>query len=285
MSIEEGTLYVVATPIGNLQDMSPRAKEVLHKVDLILAEDTRVSGRLLREFGISTPLLAYHDHNERQTYQAIIGRLQAGKNIALISEAGTPLISDPGYRLVRAAHEAGLRLISVPGPCAAVAVLAVSGLPSDRFVYEGFLPARTSARRRRLEQLNHESRTLVFFESPHRLLESLADMQAIFGSDRRATLARELTKIHETVYSDTLQHILHWLQADANQRKGEFVIVVEGADKPAKAPDHEAQRVLAVILKYLPLSQAVAVASELLGGDKTRLYRLALELSGKYKPA
>lgn len=281
MSIEKGTLYVVATPIGNLQDLSLRAQEVLNKVDLIVAEDTRTSRRLLREFGISTPLLAYHDHNERQIYQSIIAHLQAGKNIALISDAGTPLISDPGYRLVRAAHEAGLKLISIPGPCAAVAALAVSGLPSDRFIYEGFLPAKAGARRRRLEQLSQESRTLVFFESPHRLLESLVDMQEIFGPDRRATIGRELTKIHETVYSDSLKHILEWLQADENQRRGEFVIVVEGKDRPAKALDLEAQRVLSVLLKYLPLSQAVAAASEVLGGERSMLYRLALELSGK----
>lgn len=281
MSIEKGTLYVVATPIGNLQDLSLRAQEVLNKVDLIVAEDTRTSRRLLREFGISTPLLAYHDHNERQIYQSIIAHLQAGKNIALISDAGTPLISDPGYRLVRAAHEAGLKLISIPGPCAAVAALAVSGLPSDRFIYEGFLPAKAGARHRRLEQLSQESRTLVFFESPHRLLESLVDMQEIFGPDRRATIGRELTKIHETVYSDSLKHILEWLQADENQRRGEFVIVVEGKDRPAKALDLEAQRVLSVLLKYLPLSQAVAAASEVLGGERSMLYRLALELSGK----
>ena len=281
MSIEKGTLYVVATPIGNLQDMSPRAKEILRGVDLIVAEDTRTSRRLLREFGISTPLLAYHDYNERQTYQAIIARLEAGKDIALISDAGTPLISDPGYRLVRAAHEAGLRLISVPGPCAAVAALAVSGSPSDRFIYEGFLPARSAARRRRLGQLSQESRTMIFFESPYRLLESLADIQDIFGPDRRATIGRELTKIHETIHSGSLRHVLEWLQGDENQRRGEFVIIVEGQDRPADTLDLEAQRLLSVLLKHLPLSQAVAAASEVLGGDRSKLYRLALELKGR----
>jgi 16S rRNA (cytidine1402-2'-O)-methyltransferase len=283
VSIDPGVLYIVATPIGNLQDLSPRAIEVLRSVDLILAEDTRTSRHLLQAFGIPTPLRAYHDHNEQRIYPAAIARLQAGENIALISDAGTPLISDPGYRLIRAAHEAGLRLISVPGPCAVTAAVAVSGLACDRFTYEGFLPAKTTARRRRLEQLSQEQRTMVFFESPHRLIDSLMDMQAVFGAERRATVARELTKVHETIYSDTLQYILQWLQRDENQRKGEFVIVVEGQNKPAKAPDREAQRLLSVLLKSLPPSQAVAAASELGGGARNKLYRLALELSGKRK--
>lgn len=281
MSIDPGVLYIVATPIGNLQDLSPRAIEVLRSVDLILTEDTRTSRHLLHAFGIPTPLRAYHDHNERRIYPAIIARLQAGENIALISDAGTPLISDPGYRLVRAAHEAGLRLISVPGPCAVTAALAVSGLACDRFTYEGFLPAKTAARRHRLEQLSQEQRTMVFFESPHRLIDSLMDLQAVFGAERRATVARELTKVHETIYSDTLQHILQWLQRDEDQRKGECVIVVEGQNKPAKVSDLEAQRLLLVLLKHLPPSQAVAAASEFLGGARNKLYRLALELSGK----
>ena len=283
MSIDPGVLYIVATPIGNLQDLSPRAIEVLRNVDLILTEDTRTSRHLLHAFGIPTPLRAYHDHNERRIYPAIIARLQAGENIALISDAGTPLISDPGYRLVRAAHEAGLRLISVPGPCAVTAALAVAGLACDRFTYEGFLPAKTAARRHRLEQLSQEQRTMVFFESPHRLIDSLMDLQAVFGAERRATVARELTKVHETIYSDTLQYILQWLQRDEDQCKGECVIVVEGQNKPAKASDLEAQRLLSVLLKYLPPSQAVAAASEFLGGARNKLYRLALELSGKRK--
>ena len=282
MSIEHGTLYVIATPIGNLEDMGPRAGKVLQGVDVILAEDTRTSQRLLRAYGIAKPLLAYHEHNERQLVDTVIRRLKAGKSVALISDAGTPLISDPGYHLTRAAHDAGIRLISVPGPCAAVAALAASGLPADRFSFEGFLPAKAAARRQRLKELHQEPRTMVFYEAPHRVMDSLADMAAILGAGRRACLAKEISKLHETVYADTLERIRQWLEESEERRKGEFVIAVEGAHPSEKTPEGiEAQRVLEALLKYLPPSQASAAASEITGVPKNSLYRLAIEIRAR----
>jgi len=279
VSIGPGALYVVATPIGNLEDLSPRACAVLKVVDTILAEDTRMSQRLLRAYGISKPLLAYHEHNERQLVNGIVKRLRAGEHIALISNAGTPLISDPGFHLIRAAHEAGVRLFSVPGPCAAVAALAVSGLPSDRFVFEGFLPAKMSARQRYLQDLRQEPRTMIFYETPHRLLSSLTDMAVVFGPARRACLAKEITKVHETIYVNALEGITKWLEEIEERQKGEFVIVVEGLHPDEKAREEQkAQAVLEVLLKYLPLSQASAAAAEITGIPKNMLYRLAIEI-------
>lgn len=279
MTLPQGILYVVATPIGNLQDLSPRAQTILRTVDLILAEDTRHSTVLLQAFGISTPLLAYHDHNETQTYASIIARLLAGEKIAIISDAGTPLISDPGFLLVRAAHQTDISVVTVPGPSAVIAALAISGLACDRFVFEGFLPSKVQSRREHLKTLQGERRALVFYESPHRITASLADMAAIFGPGRQATLARELTKLHETVRLDTLEGLLQWLKQDDNQRRGEFVIVVAGAPKADAENERSAEELVTKLLRYLPVSQAAAAASEISGMSKNKLYKLALRMN------
>jgi len=275
-----GQLFVVATPIGNLGDLSPRARETLATVDLIAAEDTRHSRRLLEHFGIRRPLVALHEHNERERCERLIERLQAGESVALISDAGTPLISDPGYRLVRAAREAGVPVVPVPGPSALIAALSVAGLPTDRFVFEGFLPAKAQARRSRLQALANEPRTLVFYESSHRIQAMLADLAEILGSDREAVLARELTKQFEQIEGGRLDHLCQWLDADENHRRGEFVVLVAGA--PAVEEEAgEVQRILEILLRELPVKRAAAVAAELTGRRRNELYRLALELSGQ----
>ena len=230
---QAGALHVVATPIGNLGDLTARAREVLASVDAICAEDTRHTRQLLGALGIERPLLALHEHNEADVAWKLVERLKAGDSLALVSDAGTPLVSDPGYRLVRDVRAAGLRVIPLPGACAAIAALSVAGLPSDRFCFEGFLPAKASGRRERLTALAREPRTLVFYESSHRIEESLADLVAMFGPDREAVLARELTKLFETVLGDTLEGIAAKVAADDNQRKGEFVLVVRGAGDEA----------------------------------------------------
>ena len=227
--MSEAGLYVVATPIGNLQDISLRALRVLGEVDCIAAEDTRHSARLLQHYDLRTPLVALHEHNEERATPALLARIAAGESVALVSDAGTPLISDPGYRLVVAAREQGLPVFVVPGPSAVTAALSVAGLPSDRFVFEGFLPAKAAARRNRLQQLAGETRTLVLFESSHRIEAAVADLAAVFGAQRRAVLCRELTKQFETVHGDELGRLGEWLAADPNQRKGEFVVLVAGA--------------------------------------------------------
>jgi 16S rRNA (cytidine1402-2'-O)-methyltransferase len=279
---KQGVLYLVATPIGNLGDMTLRAIEVLNSVDVIAAEDTRHSGKLLQHFGIKSPCLAYHEHNERQMCDKLVQRLQAGEQIALISDAGTPLVSDPGYHLVRAARQAGLQVVPVPGACALIAALSVSGLASDRFVYEGFLPAKSSARRQRLEALVDDARTLIFYESTHRIESSLADMAAIFGGQRQAVIARELTKRFETIHGDSLSALQAWLAADPDQHKGEFVVLVQGAVKAeAAAVDAETVRVLSILMQELPLKQAAAMAAKISGQKKNELYRLGLSLADK----
>lgn len=277
MSIEQGVLYVVATPLGNLGDLSPRAQETLAQVALIAAEDTRHSARLLRHFGIKTPLIALHEHNERERSAELIARLKAGDALALISDAGTPLISDPGYTLVRAAHAERLRVCPIPGPCALIAALSASGLPSDRFAFEGFLPARATARRAQLTTLQHEARTLIFYEAPHRLQDSLSDMCAAFSAERQAVLARELTKIFETVRNDSLQALCDFVRADPQQQQGECVILVQGA--PAqRAPTHDSETLLRALLTELPVKQAARLAAAISGGKKNDLYDLALRL-------
>lgn len=275
--MSEAVLYVVATPIGNLADMTARAIEVLQTVSLIAAEDTRHSARLMAHFNIKTPMISVHDHNERQRIERIIERLAAGESIALISDAGTPLISDPGFVLVRAVREAQFRVVPVPGCSALVTALCAAGLPSDRFVFEGFLPAKSLARRQRLEALAREERTLIFYESTHRILASLEDMQACFGSERMVVAARELTKTFETIKGAPVSELLEWMRQDANQQKGEFVVLVQGA--PAAAEDEvniEAMRVLDVLLDELPIKQAAALAARLTGLKKNFLYQLAL---------
>ncbi|KAF1691516.1 16S rRNA (cytidine(1402)-2'-O)-methyltransferase [Pseudoxanthomonas koreensis] len=265
-------LHVVATPIGNLGDLSPRAQQVLRDVAAICAEDTRRSGQLLAHFGIGTPLLALHEHNEQQLAERLVARLLAGDSLALVSDAGTPLVSDPGYRLVRAARAAGVKVSPVPGPSALIAALSVAGLPSDRFAFEGFLPAKASARRERLAELAGEPRTLVFYESAHRIGESLADLRAAFGDDRPAVLARELTKLFETALDGTLADLHARVEADPDQRKGEFVLVVQGMGEDADATLAEGRRVHAILAKQLPPSTAAKLAAEITGAPRKALY-------------
>lgn len=274
-----GTLYVVATPIGNLEDMTPRAIRILSEVDLIAAEDTRHSGKLLKHFGIEAKTEALHEHNERSQVPRLIDILQAGKSIAFITDAGTPLVSDPGFHLVRSARQAGLTVIPVPGACAAIAALSAAGLPSDRFVFEGFPPAKSAARRAVFEKLCEEARTLIFYESPHRILESLQEMTEIFGPGREAVLARELTKQFETVRSGTLTELSEWVNHDPHQQLGEFVILIHGVPRAEReAVDEDAERVLRILLEELPVSQAVALAAKITGLKKNKLYDYALSL-------
>ncbi len=267
-----GTLFIVATPIGNLADLSPRALETLRQVAAVCAEDTRRSGQLLAHFGVERPLIALHEHNEDALAQRIVARLQAGESLALVSDAGTPLVSDPGYRVVRAARAAGIPVSPVPGACAAIAALSVAGLPSDRFVFEGFLPAKASARRDHLAALAGEPRTLVFYESSHRIAESLADMRTAFGDERPAVLARELTKLFETVLDGNLGDLLRRVEADDNQRKGEFVVIVQGAGEDADAQIAEGRRVYALLNAHLPPSAAAKLAAEITGAPRKALY-------------
>jgi 16S rRNA (cytidine1402-2'-O)-methyltransferase len=274
-----GTLFVVATPIGNLDDLSARALKVLGAVTLIAAEDTRHSARLMQHFGIGTPLAACHEHNERDEGNRFIERLLAGDDVALISDAGTPLISDPGYHLVRQARAAGVRVVPVPGACALIAALSAAGLPSDRFVFEGFLPAKTVGRRARLELVREEPRTLIFYEAPHRILECLQDMREVFGGDRQALLARELTKTFETLQGLPLDQLCEWVAADANQQRGECVVLVAGWQAPEDeaAVSVEALRVLDLLLAEMPLKRAAALAAQITGVRKNLLYQAALE--------
>ena len=271
-TVQAGTLYVVATPIGNLGDLSPRAREVLGAVAAICAEDTRHTRQLLSAFGMERPLLAVHDHNEADVAWRLVERLKGGESLALVSDAGTPLVSDPGYRLVREVRAAGLTVSPVPGPCAAIAALSVAGIPSDRFCFEGFLPARGAARRERLQGLAGEARTLVFYESGHRIQDCLADLAEMFGPDREAVLARELTKLFETVLGDRLDALQARVAADENQRKGEFVLVVRGASDDGSAALREGRRLYEKLGRYLPPSQAAKLAAELSGAPRKSLY-------------
>ena len=277
MSNQLGALYVVATPIGNLDDLSPRALLTLNEVSLIAAEDTRHSSKLLRHFGILTPVIAFHEHNEREKAAELVAYLISGKSIALISDAGTPLVNDPGYRLVRAAHAAGIRVIPLPGACAAIVALSASGLPSDRFAFEGFPPVKSAARRAWFEALAGEPRTLIVYESPHRIVESLQDMLAVFGAEREAVYARELTKQFETVRHATLGEMVRWVTEDANQQRGEIVVLIHGAAPVAAETSEDAARILRILLQELPVRQAAALAAEITGQKKNQLYELALQ--------
>ena len=272
-SVQPGCLWVVATPIGHREDFSARAIETLRAVGVILAEDTRHSRPLLLHHGIDTPLLALHEHNERDAVAAIVRRLLAGESVALISDAGTPLISDPGFRLVRAARAEGIRCSPVPGACAAIAALSVAGLPSDRFVFEGFLPAKAAARRSRLQELAGDGRTVILYESSHRVAESLADMRDIFGGDREAVLARELTKMFETVLGEPLQDLAAKVVADPDQQRGEHVILVAGRGEEADAKLAEGQRVFAILREELPPAKAAKLAAAISGAPRKLLYQ------------
>ena len=270
--MRSNALYVVATPIGNLGDMVPRAVEILKSVDLIAAEDTRHSRRLLQHFGITTPLLAYHEHSGPAALERLAKLLDGGKSVALIADAGTPLIADPGYRLLRHAHRVGWRVVPVPGASALVAALSVAGLPTDRFRFEGFLPATRSARLRRLRQLETERSTMIFYEAPHRVWPCLEDMRECFGGERPALLARELTKIHETVIHSSLQDLLQRVATDPQQRLGEIVLVVAGGGPVEAEFGVEVQTLLTLLAAELPPRKAAAIASRVSGVGKRQLY-------------
>lgn len=277
-------LYIVATPIGNLEDLSPRATRILGDVAVIAAEDTRTTRKLLSHFGIATPVTALHEHNEREQAPKLLERLHRGESVALVSDAGTPLVSDPGYHLVRGARAAGIAVVPVPGPCAAITALSAAGLPSDRFVFEGFPPAKSAARRARFQRLAHETRTLIFYESTHRIVDCLADMAAEFGAERDAVVARELTKKFETLRAGPLGVLRDWIARADTPRQGEFVLLVHGAEERAATEVADTERVLDTLLASLPVSQAVELAAKLTGQPRNTLYRRALARSSQDKP-
>ena len=274
---QAGVLYVVATPIGNMGDISARAREILAAVSVVAAEDTRHSSQLLRGLGLDRPLLSLHEHNERARAAELVSRLRAGESVALISDAGTPLISDPGYQLLRAVLAAGITVSPIPGPCAAIAALCAAGLPSERFCFEGFLPARAGARRKRLSELAGEPRTLVIYEAPHRIAVSLADIAAACGGTRHACIARELTKKFETFYRGSLDELAARAKVDPDLRRGEAVIIVEGS-QAEPAGKGRLDETLTVLLRFLPPSTAAEAAAELSGVRKNEAYARALEL-------
>lgn len=271
-----GTLYIVATPIGNLDDLSGRAIEILKRVDLVAAEDTRHSQRLLQHLGLRKDMLALHDFNERERTASVVERLRAGASIALISDAGTPLISDPGFVLVREARAQGIAVSPIPGACALVAALSAAGLPTDRFLFEGFLPAKRSGRRAALAALGRETATLVFYESPHRILDAMTDIADVMGDERDVVLARELTKTFETFYSGTAASVNDALRADPFATKGEFVVMVHGAEaQPEEAPGLDVDQLLSLLVAALPVKQVARISADLTGLPRNELYRRA----------
>lgn len=272
-------LYVVATPIGHLDDMSFRAVEVLKSVSLIAAEDTRQSAQLLKHFNISTPLTACHDHNESNKIHSLIEKLLAGESLALVSDAGTPLISDPGFKLVRAAQEHQIRVIPVPGACAAIAALSAVGLPSDRFSFEGFLASKQSQRLQQLEKLKDETQTLIFYEAPHRILECIQDMAKVFGTERPVGFAREITKTFETIKKMTLGELVTFIAQDHHQQKGEIVVVVGGATQEKNMEQEKLDQLLTRLLQDLSVKAASQLAADLTGIKKKIAYQRALELT------
>ncbi len=275
--MSDAVLYIVATPIGNLGDMTPRAVEVLQSVALIAAEDTRHSGRLMAHFNIKTPMISVHDHNERQRLQTILDKLSAGENIALISDAGTPLISDPGFYLVRGVRDAGFKVVPVPGCSAVIAAMSAAGVATDRFIFEGFLPAKRTGRQQQLALIKSEERTVIFYESTHRIIETLNDMVEVLGADRYVVMARELTKTFETIHGDKVSDLLVWMEQDHNQQKGEFVLIVQGVEpKKEESFSAETLHVLETLLEELPVKQAAALAAKLTGEKKNALYQEAL---------
>ncbi|MDO4697766.1 MAG: 16S rRNA (cytidine(1402)-2'-O)-methyltransferase [Pasteurellaceae bacterium] len=276
-SEQSGILYIVATPIGNLQDISQRALSTFEQVDLIAAEDTRHSGLLLSHYGIKKPFFALHDHNEQQRAAVLVEKLQQGQHIALISDAGTPLISDPGFHLVRHCRQAGIQIVPIPGACAAITALCASGIASDRFCFEGFLPAKSKGRCDKLRELADESRTLIFYESTHRILDTLADMQTVWGDARYLVMARELTKTWETIVGATVGELIEWLKQDSNRIKGEIVLVVEGKPQSSEQTiSPQAVRLLALLANELPLKKAAAIVAETFGEKKNELYQYGL---------
>ncbi|MEX0334623.1 16S rRNA (cytidine(1402)-2'-O)-methyltransferase [Vibrio tubiashii] len=275
---EVPTLYIVPTPIGNLGDITQRAIEVLSNVDLVAAEDTRHTGKLLSHFSIQTKTFALHDHNEQQKAQVLVDKLLAGHSIALVSDAGTPLISDPGYHLVTQCRQAGVKVVPLPGACAVITALSASGLPSDRFSFEGFLPAKSKGRKDKFLEIAKVERTCVFYESPHRILDSLDDMLEILGPDREVVLARELTKTFETIQGMPLGELVEWVKSDSNQQRGEMALLIHGyrTSEDDSIPE-EVKRTVTILTKELPLKKAAAMAAEIYNLKKNALYKWGLE--------
>ncbi|MBL4237414.1 16S rRNA (cytidine(1402)-2'-O)-methyltransferase [Vibrio fluvialis] len=278
---EVPTLYIVPTPIGNLGDITQRALDVLSSVDVIAAEDTRHSGRLLAHFNIQTKTFALHDHNEQQKAQVLVEKLLAGQSIALVSDAGTPLISDPGYHLVTQCRQAGVKVVPLPGACAVITALSASGLPSDRFSFEGFLPAKSKGRKDKFMEIAKAERTCIFYESPHRITESLQDMLEVLGPEREVVLARELTKTFETIQGMPLGELIEWIEADDNRKRGEMVLLIHGyRDSAEDVLPEEALRTLGILTKELPLKKAAAMTAEIYNLKKNALYKWGLDNLG-----
>lgn len=278
VSADGAILYIVPTPIGNLADITQRALEVLAQVDIIAAEDTRHTGKLLAHFNIQTKTFPLHDHNEQQKAQVLVDKLLSGQSIALVSDAGTPLISDPGYHLVNQCRQAGVKVVPLPGACAVITALSASGLPSDCFSFEGFLPAKSKGRKDKFLEIANVARTCIFYESPHRIDESLQDMLAILGPDRQVVLARELTKTFETIQGLPLGELIEWINQDDNRKRGEMVLLVHGAREAVNAElPEEALRSLAILSKELPLKKAAALTAEIYNLKKNALYKWGLE--------
>ncbi len=282
MSSKVGELYIVATPIGNLKDMTYRAVDVLQQVDLILVEDTRNAIKLLQHYGIRKPMKALHEHNEERLAADIVSQIEQGSHVALISDAGTPLMSDPGFRLVKAAQKAGIQALTVPGACAAIAALSIAGLPTDRFTFEGFLPAKAAAREQRLQILKGESRTLIFYEAKHRIVSFLRSLQKVFGALRKVLVARELTKKFESVYHGELQAVVARIADDEQAQKGEYVVIVEGMKEQGEDVDLDA--VLQALLLEMGVSKASKLAAKITGVSKNQCYQRALEMQPKKRP-
>lgn len=280
-SLQSGTLYIVATPIGNLGDMVPRAIDTLNEVSVIACEDTRHSKKLLDYFNINTPCVAYHDHTDKKSSGSLIRRLGGGENVALISDAGTPLISDPGYRLVAEARALCITVIPIPGASAVIAALSVAGLPTDTFKFIGFLPAKNSQRLSALQDLKMTTETIVCYEAPHRITDTLTDMVAVLGSERPAFMAREISKTFETYLHGSLAELLAQVEADSNQRRGEIVLAIRGCEDKADTVSVDAEKILRLLVKELPLAKAASVTAKITGGDKKQLYQLGLSMQDK----
>ncbi|WP_448551170.1 16S rRNA (cytidine(1402)-2'-O)-methyltransferase [Thalassotalea montiporae] len=276
--IVPGTLYVVATPIGNLGDMTQRAIDVLSQVDLIACEDTRHTQKLLTAFSIKAKTFSLHDHNERQRQEQIANWLEEGKSIALVSDAGTPLISDPGFHIVRGLKQQSLPVVPVPGACAAVTALSVAGLPTDRFAFEGFLPSKSGARQKVLSELKNETRTMIFYDAPRRALDTLQDIVEVMGAERQVVIARELTKTFETIKADSAGNFVDWLSQDPNQLKGEMVLMIEGYQPEPDSISAEVEKTLKLLIKELPPKKACSIAAEIYGLKKNKLYDLTLAM-------
>lgn len=274
---DKGVLYVVATPIGNFDDISERMRHTLANVSKIAAEDTRRTKRLLSHIGVNTPCFSLHEHNERQKIDYIVQLLNEGESIALVSDAGTPLISDPGFPLVKALRERQMQVVPVPGPCALITALSVAGLASDRFIFEGFLPAKSGARVSLLEKYRDETATLIFYESTHRIMNSLKDFSAVFGQERRAVLARELTKTYETILDNSLSGLLETLENTPDQRKGEFVILLQGTHKKKSELSDDSKKLALLLSQHLPIKQAAKVTAEMYADKKNQIYQFLLD--------